>query len=237
VIDDNVMDPYRSFAVVMQKGQSHRYGDGTAIENLEGGAAGIAEDSQDSGQFAINYATEPLWFRFGFPPNLPFGAPNDNGMGSIPNAHEAYSNGLPQIGVDGGPSIGDPVTPVFTAKAGQEARMRVLMPTGIGRGTTFNVHGHVWQRDPYLCPDDGDGGKDAGISGKCTTDEVGSQVIGDNPIGISLGGQESVNANTHFEMRLPSAGGTDKVAGDYLYRDQASFGNMEGLWGILRVEE
>jgi len=26
------------------------------------------------------------------------------------------------------------------------------------------------------------------------------------------------------------------VSGDYLFRDQGSFGNTEGLWGILRVE-
>jgi hypothetical protein len=27
-----------------------------------------------------------------------------------------------------------------------------------------------------------------------------------------------------------------KVSGDYLYRDLASFGNQNGLWGIVRVD-
>jgi hypothetical protein len=26
------------------------------------------------------------------------------------------------------------------------------------------------------------------------------------------------------------------VRGDYLFRDQAAFGNTQGLWGILRVQ-
>ena len=102
--------------------------------------------------------------------------------------------------------------------------MRVLMPHGIGRGTTFNLHGHVWQRDPYLCP----GSSDAGLDGKCGLNDV--------PFGMYLGGQESVNGTTHFEIYLPSAGGTNGVPGDYLFRDQASFGNASGVWGILRVE-
>jgi hypothetical protein len=53
---------------------------------------------------------------------------------------------------------------------------------------------------------------------------------------MSLGGQESVNGTTHFEIRLPSAGGVDEVTGDYLIGDQSSFGNMSGLWSIMRVE-
>ncbi len=211
---------FRDFAVVMQKGQSHRYADGSPVENIEGGVAGIAEDSQDMGQMAINFATEPLWFRFGIGPNAPFGL---SGFGGIANAHEAYSNSL--VG-------GDPETPVFTAEAGQEVRMRVLMPHGIGRGSTYNVHGHVWQRDPYVCPDSAD----LGLPGKCLPGEVGSQAIGDNPMAMSLGHQESLNGTTHFEVRLPSAGGTNAVEGDYLIRDQSSFGNLSGLWNIMRVE-
>jgi len=36
---------------------------------------------------------------------------------------------------------------------------------------------------------------------------------------------------------LTQAGGPFSVTGDYLYRDLASFGNANGLWGIVRVEE
>ena len=223
--DNSPGNTFRDFAVVMQKGQSHRYADGSPIENIEGGVAGIAEDSQDMGQMAVNFATEPLWFRFGIGPNAPFGnAGTPNSFGAIPNAHMAYSNAL------GG---GDPETPVFEANAGQEVRMRILMPHGIGRGTTFNLHGHVWQRDPYICPREAD----LGLTGKCEPGGVGSTAIGHNPIGMYLGGQESVNGSEHFEVRLPSAGGSYGVPGDYLFRDQSSFGNLSGLWGIMRVNE
>jgi hypothetical protein len=109
---------------------------------------------------------------------------------------------------------------VFTAEPGQAARMRVLMPTGVGRGTTFNLHGHGWQADPYL----------AG-----TVPSVPSQTIGDNPHGMYLGHQESVTPAAHFDIVLPSAGGASGATGDYLFRDHGSFGNTDGLWGILRV--
>jgi len=125
-----------------------------------------------------------------------------------------YSNDLVNSTI---PALGDPATPVFNATAGQEARMRLLQPTGVGRGSTFDLHGHLWQRDPYI----------AGT--------VPSQTIGDNPIGFYLGGQESIQPSGHFDIRLPSAGGANQIEGDYLYRDHGSFGNTDGLWGILRV--
>jgi len=221
----------RDFALVWQKGQSHRYADGSPVENFEGGVSGIAEDSQDMGQMAINFRTEPLWYRLGFAPNAPFGHTlAGTGLADIPNAHEAYSNSL--VNVNGDSVGGDPETPVWTATAGDEVHMRLLVPHGIGRGGTFNLHGHVWQRDPYVCPNS----SDWGLPGKCIPGvDIGSEAIGHNPIGMYLGGQESVNGTSHFEVMVPSAGGTNQVPGDYLFRDQSSFGNMSGSWGILRV--
>jgi hypothetical protein len=220
---------FRDFVLVHQKGQNHKYADGTAIENIASEGQGIPEDSHDAGQQAINYGSEPLWFRFGLGPDAPFGhAGTPNSLGNVANAHEAYSNDL----TSGGQAVGDPVTPVFTATAGDEFRMRLLMPFGVGRGSTFTLHGHNWQRDPYICP----ASSQDGILGKCTVLDVGSTVIGDNPIGFSLGQQESLTPAGHFDIVVPSAGGSFTVPGDYLYRDQASFGNLNGLWGIVRVE-
>jgi hypothetical protein len=65
---------------------------------------------------------------------------------------------------------------------------------------------------------------------------VGSRAIGNNPIGFAQGGQESWNAVTHFDIRLPSAGGGNAILGDYLIRDQASFGNASGIWNLMRVK-
>jgi hypothetical protein len=199
---------FRDFAVVHQKGLNLRYGDGTAVENIAGEGGAIPEDSHDAGQKGINYGTEPAWFRFGLRANVPFGnLPGE--LGAVGNAHLLYSNTLA-----GGQ---DPATPVFTAAPGQQVRMRLLEPTGVGRGSTFDLHGHIWQRDPYL----------AGA--------VPSQTIGINPLAMYLGGQESITPATHFDIFLPSAGGLFQVPGDYLFRDHASFGNTDGIWGILRV--
>jgi hypothetical protein len=204
---------FRDFAVVFQKGLNLRYGtDGTAVENIAGEGGAIPEDSHDAGQKAINYGTEPAWYRFGTRANTTFGA-----LGTEADAHLLYDNDL---------AGGDPATPVFNALTGQEARMRLLEPTGVGRGSTFDLHGHGWQRDPYITPGFTGGGLPPGV--------VASQTIGDNPIGMYLGHQESVTPAAHFDIVLPSAGGTGGQ-GDYLFRDHGSFGNTDGLWGILRV--
>jgi hypothetical protein len=207
---------FEDLVVVIQKGQNLRYKLGEAVENIAGEGGAIPEDSHDAGQKGINYGTEPAWFRFGLAANAPFGNP---GLGGQANAWELYSNAL--AGNE------DPATPVFTTTAGVPARLRVLEPTGVGRGTTFTIHGHAWQRAPYLQnegdPTDPD-------------DDFMSQTIGLNPIGFYLGGQESVTPYAHFDVVLDSAGGENAVTGDYLFRDQASFGNTDGIWGIMRVQ-
>jgi hypothetical protein len=52
-----------------------------------------------------------------------------------------YSNSLSNSQVGG-----DPVTPVFTARAGTEVRFRVLQSNGHARNNVFNIHGHVWRK-------------------------------------------------------------------------------------------
>jgi len=126
--------------------------------------------------------------------------------------------------------------------AGDPFRMHVLMPFAPGRGSTYDLHGHVWQRDPYVCPGD----SDLGLSGKCNmgnghagsagNGSVGSQNLGDNPIGFHLGGIESWFSGQHYEIVIPSAGGSFRVTGDYLFRDHMGLGNAGGLWGIVRVQ-
>ena len=219
---------FRDMMVVMAKNLNHRYGDGAAVEHMNGEGVGIPEDSQESSAMAFNYGIEPLWFRFGLPPNAPFGNNTCGGLGAgscyggVTNAHLAYSNTL--VG-------GDPATPVLTAKAGQEVRMHLTVPHGSSRGTTVSVGGHVWQRDPYVCPSNSRNG----LTGACFMNSVGSQALGFNPQGFAQGAQESITPMAHFTYLLPSAGGGNGVTGDYLFRDNGSFGNASGLWGILRV--
>ncbi|HET9578279.1 MAG TPA: hypothetical protein VFP44_10660, partial [Usitatibacter sp.] len=222
----------RDFMVVMEKDLNFRYADGSPVEHQNGEGVGLPEDSQENSHMALNYGIEPLWLRLGVKPNAAFGGAGCTGdaadvpgpcFGSV-DAHLAYSNQA-----TGG---ADPQTPVFVANAGQEVRMHVGVPHTTSRGTTWSINGHVWQRDPYICPSDSRNG----LLGACNLTSVGSQRIGNNPIGFAQGGQESITGAAHFTFLLPSAGGGNGVRGDYLFRDQASFGNAMGLWGILRVQ-
>jgi hypothetical protein len=236
---------FRDFTTVAQKGTSMFYADSYPIENILGeGDFGVAEDAQDMGQIAINYGTEPLWFRFGVNPTRAGGNAKCGGgpldcLGAV-DAGDAYSNGL----------VGnvDPETAVFDVAPGQPFRQHVLLPSGPGRGSTFDLHGHVWQRDPYVCPNDmdlgldgkcnmgnGHAGQAAGPDGNGPAPSVGSLALGDNPIGFGLGGIESWFPGEHYEIVIPSAGGGNGVAGDYLFRDHMGLGNAQGMWGIVRV--
>ena len=175
---------------------------------------------------SLNYGIEPLWFRFGILPQAPFGnAGCTKGCyGQIPNPEMAYSNAL---------ALGqDPATPVFQATRNQQTRIHITNPHGTTRGSTFALHGHVWQRDPYVCP----GEARNTLTGACLMTSVGSRALGVNPQGFAQGGQESWTPAGHFDIFLPSAGGGNGVIGDYLMRDQAAFGNVGGVWGIMRVK-
>ncbi|MCB1927957.1 MAG: hypothetical protein KDH17_07960, partial [Rhodocyclaceae bacterium] len=224
---------FRDFVTMHQKALNLRFADGAPVPNLSAEGQAIPEDSHDAGQMAVNYGTEPAWFRFGLPAQSPFGK---QGFGGVENAHELFSN---QCCTNGGTAttatnnVGEPATPVFVAAAGQEVRMRVLEPTGAGRGTTFGVHGHLWARDPYFCP----GEARNGLVGACEMNTVASRAIGVNPQSfLFLGAQESIMPMAHFDLFLPKAGGQGAIAGDYLYVDRAAFGRNNGLWGVMRVQ-
>jgi hypothetical protein len=181
---------------------------------MNGEGVGIPEDSQEASGMAINYGIEPLWFRAGILPQSPFG-------------HDGYAGVEPQYDLFSNARVGGrPATPLFRVRSDQAFRMRVTNPYGTSRGTTFALHGHLWPRDPYVCP----GSKD-GIPGRCATTAVGSEMIGDNLQAFYQGGQESITPATHFDI-VPTQTG---VPGDYLFRDVASFGNASGLWGVVRV--
>ena len=146
-----------------------------------------------------------MWFRFGMTPAAPSGRDEGMGFGDVWNAHQAYSNVL-----SGG---ADPSTPVFTAKAGQGFRMHLAMPVGHNRGSTMELHGHLWARDPYLAQGVDSAGFPLANAG------VGSVKIGANPMSTI----QSV------------AGGAFGVPGDYLLGDFQASNRFGGLWGLLRV--
>jgi hypothetical protein len=238
---------FRDFMLVMQKNTNQRYARGEAVEHMNGEGAGIPEDRQENSGMALNYGVEPLWFRLGVAPNAPFGGAGCGGAaggcyGSVNNAEKAYSNtlltGTATVTCTGTSCPGDPATPIFLAQPGVEARVHSAVPHGTSRGTTLIFHGHVWQRDPYVCPNEARNY----LTGACLMTApvgsplVGSRAIGDNPMGFAQGAQESITPYSHFTYRFPKAGGGNSRPGDYLFRDVGSFGNASGLWGILRVD-
>ena len=130
---------FREFVTIFQNDINLRYKgfnneatneNGIAVPNLA-----EAEDPEDSGQKAVNYRTEPLWKRIGFPPDTPLDKTRDFD----------FTNVLSNVQVGG-----DPVTPVYQASAGEEVRVRMLEPGGHPRNDTYLLHAHIWEAEPYI---------------------------------------------------------------------------------------
>ena len=183
-----------------------------AVPNIAAeGALGPTEESQDSGQKAINYKSDPPWFRLGVVPDFFQVIHRDAALKDlIPNVYSNFLN------IGAGP-VGDPQTQIFNASPDgpQYGRMRVLMPGGHARGVAYTLHGHQWQAQPYINE---------------------SSEIGNNPISEYYGAQEGINPTGHWDF-VVDLGGPFNVAGDYLWRDQAAFGSFQGLWGLLRFDQ
>jgi hypothetical protein len=250
---------YREALAIGHKIANLRWADGSAIRNIHQGELG-REGTEDSGHAGFNYGMEPSWFRFGLNPDAPFGnAGTPNSFGSIPNVHALYANGLVAGELNAIPAIpgvsaaGDPVTPVFRATADTDAsnavtdtRMYVLNGASADRDGTFILHGHLWQRDPYVCTGAADGGTTSnspqddqvGLAGRCDPDALApSNALGLNAQGKYMGAEEGMgHVYGHWPI-LFDAGGSGAVPGDYLYRDYTPSGNRNGQFGILRVEE
>jgi manganese oxidase len=172
-------------------------GFGAPIENLD-----CDDDSEDSGGKAINYRTEPLWKRMQHPPGTRINTTDD-----FNDWYNVLSNS--KVG-------GDPQTPVFLVGRGTPIRFRVLQSGGHSRNMVFDLHGHVWDREPYI---------------------QNSTRIGRNGFSMWEGAQMGIGPGSHFDF-VPrnGAGGKFSIIGDYLFRDHAAFDFDGGVWGILRVQ-
>lgn len=207
---------FRDFTMMFQKSVNLRFGDGSPVENIAGEGPGVPEDAHDAGGAAINYGTEPLWYRFGFPANADWGFGGDGagadgpGLASISTMFRTYANVL------GGRA--DPVTPVYKAKPGQEMRFRVMAPAGYARSTTLAILGHNWVYEPFA------------------SNRLASDIMKALPTHEYRSAQDNIVTGNSFNF-MTNGGGSRSVPGDYLYRDIGSFGNMNGLWGIVRIEE
>jgi hypothetical protein len=114
--------------------------------------------------------------------------------------------------------------------------MHVLNGASADRDGTFILHGHLWQRDPFVCTGT-DQDASVGLPGRCDPNAVASQALGMNPQGKWMGGEEGMgHVYGHWPILLESAGGGNAFRGDYLFRDYAPNGYRNGQFGILRVE-
>lgn len=148
---------------------------------------------------AVNYRTEPSSLRYAFNATRDFSCMTSNQLiGGTINA----------------PPNGDPVTPIFTAKPGDQVRFRMTHPYGLGTSQVFTVHGHVWQRNPYANK---------------------SREIGDNRLSQWLGSRDNHGSTDHFELTIDKAGGEAQLTGDYLYSVFLPGQAHLGAWGIFRV--
>ncbi|MBB5693068.1 cupredoxin domain-containing protein [Muricoccus pecuniae] len=172
------------------------------------------DDPEDSGNAGLNYRAEPMWLRVGHAPGENFEL----------TRRLNFSNALSNSRVGGV----DPATPVFTARAGQEMRFRLLMAGGHPRPGVFTLHGHNWSLTPYA-------------SGVTAAGVVPSQRIegvrgkpGYAP-SMGTGARDAIGPGMHHNVVVEAAGGPAKAAGDYLFRTQSPDVFDSGVWGILRV--
>jgi len=146
----------------------------------------------------LNYKSEPLANR------VFLNSQGNNNFNQI-NVSDIVSNSA---------ALAAPETPTFIAKAETPVRFRVMYPGGAGDGTTFVLHGHVWQEEPY-------------------TDN--STKLGYNPESQWLGARGQLGALNSFDLLINKAGGEFGVTGDFLYRDYRNQTFQDGIWGLFKV--
>ena len=203
-----VRDPYgnllfREFVLVYHDDlslQSDWLTPGTVVPVI----TGAEEPVESGGQKGFNYRTEPLWARLGQP------ADAGNDLNNFDQTN-LLSSTATNLGC-GGP-CGDPETPVFTARAGNPVRFRLVNVAGHPRQHAFSIYGHHWQFEPW---------------------KNNSTEQGFNPVSFEVFSYASIAPPRSLNI-LTTAGGLMRIPGDYLYRDQSPFPMGEGRWGIFRV--
>jgi hypothetical protein len=140
---------------------------------------------------AVNYRTEPQGFRY-----LPFTTTDFSCM---------TSDQLVKA---------DPQTPIFNAEPGDKVRFRMLHTFGTGTSQVFSLHGHSWQRNPYI---------------------NNSTQLGDQKLSQWLGSRDNYGSTDHADILINKAGGEGGRPGDYLYTAFVPIQGAQGPWGIFRV--
>jgi hypothetical protein len=203
---DGSFKPFHELSFILQDDVNFRFaGDNSAVRSLV-----VDEDPNASGQKAINYRAEPLWYRAGWGPETPV---TGNGPGFRTRQFTQLDQLLHNSWIGGA----DPETPVFEAKAGESLRLRVVMPAGHSQAHVFELFGHPWPERPYA----------AGSN---------STQIGNNATSETFGSRGGVGPSDHFDaLIVDRAGGKLRITGDYLYKDYPGPRLDAGIWGLLRI--
>jgi hypothetical protein len=179
----------RSATVTLSDGSKFRefalmVGDSVAINGFNTGA--------------VNYSSEPWSFRY---------------QNNITNDFSCMTSN--QLALNGtATQVGDPKTPILTAQIGDQVRFRMTHPFGTGTSQVFSLHGHVWQRNPYI--------------------NNGTQ-LGNNILSQWIGSRDNHGSSDHFDMLIDKAGGEGGMTGDYLYTVFVPTQARDGGWGLFRV--
>jgi hypothetical protein len=206
----NGFPQFREHALIFQDDVNLRYAsDNAPVENL-------FEDSDmgNSGQKAINYRAEPLWFRgrwngiAGWNPQTPT---TGNGVAWTTRKFSLFD----QIFTNAYIGNVEPETPIFLSNRGETVRVRLVHPSGHLQPHVMELHGHPWPENPYV---------------------NSSKSIGNNTTSEWMGSRTGVGPFDHADLLLVNgAGGSNAVSGDYFYRSYPGPRVDAGMWGIFRV--
>jgi hypothetical protein len=200
---------FKEFVVVYQDDVNMKAPNGNPVRNYL-----AEEDAEDSGKKAFNYKAEPIWARLGFLAEM--SKIDHNTFDHL----EDLLNNVNQVNALSSLTHGDPETPIFTAAVGEQVRFRVGQSTGHPRQHAFTVHGHAWFHEAWTD----------------NSTKQWSPGVTPEPQSMTIGSQGGHTARRHWNIILPSAGGSFQQAGDYLMRTQESYQITDGLWGIFRVK-
>jgi hypothetical protein len=216
-----------------------------------------AGGQRQSGFAAFNLRSEPLSsLPFGFPAAIARNCPanvdgSDNVACVLSSSALCGTSTTPNCGLppNSSPPAGTlpavPIqTPLFCAKKGDEVRFRLLHPGGAVTNEVFELYGHTFAEEPYVTR------KGHCLAPTTHTNVYASQLInpdhnecpdGNLVLGPTTsewkGSRMGVGPLNHFDVVVASAGGADKVAGDYLYRSFPAIRYAGGIWGIFRVTD
>ncbi len=149
-----------------------------------------------------------------------------------------------------------PVTPTFTACAGDSVRFRVLHPGGFNTSEVFELYGHNWSEAPYTTDYDHCDSPTTHTNlwasqQQGTTNQCGNhgftlgdmsvakrhEALWDASLNTWQGSRMGHGPTNHIDVLIPQAGGPFRIPGDYLYRTYPAMHFHGGMWGYFRVNQ